>query len=154
MTDAAYSRSLTQTNSLRIRRGSLLTDNGMVAPGCRHADLIPSLPFARGIAASVQYRGNLVVAVANSHTTDDIQRLHRRGGFRCGTWPLHRKLGMHTSLPVNYQHKGLPIQVSMHDDLFDGCAEDNLLECGRTVITLPYLGKAITNRAYSGFFFD
>src|SRR5580700_2845044 len=73
MTDAAYSRRLAQANSLRIRQGSLLTDNGMVAPGGRHASLIPSLPFARGIAASVQYRGNLVVAVANSHTTDDIQ---------------------------------------------------------------------------------
>ena len=51
MTDAAYSRRFAQTNSLRIRQGSFLTDNGMVAPGGRHANLIPSLPFARGIAA-------------------------------------------------------------------------------------------------------
>ena len=61
VTDAAYSRSFAQTNSLRIRQSSFLTGNGMVAPGCRHASLIPSLPFARRIAASVQYRGNLVV---------------------------------------------------------------------------------------------
>src|ERR1700730_2438463 len=142
MTDAAYSRSLAQTNFLRIRQGSLLTDNGMVAPGCRHANLIPSLPFARGIAASVQYRGNLVVAVANSHTTNDIQRLHGRGGFRCGTRPLPRKLRMHTSLPVKHQLKGLFIQVGVHDDLFDDCAEDHFLECWRTVITLPDFGKA------------
>src|SRR5271165_4681353 len=135
MTDAAYSCSLAQTNFLRIGQGSLLTDDGMVAPGCRHANLIPSLPFARGITASVQYRGNLVVAVANSHTTDDIQRLHRRAGFRCGPWPLHRKL-------------------RVHDDLFDGCAEDHLLECRRTVITLPDFGKAITHRVYSDFLFD
>src|SRR5277367_2279894 len=154
MTDAAYSRSLAQTNSIRIRQGSLLTDNGMVAPGGRHANLIPSFPFARGIAASVQYRGNLVVAMTNSHTTDDIQRFRRRGGFRCGTWPLHRKLRMHTSLPVNYQLKGLSIQVSVHDDLFDGCTEDHLLECGRTVTTLPNFRKAITHRVYSDFFFD
>src|SRR5262249_729409 len=56
VTDAAYSRSFAQTNSLRIRQSSFLTGNGMVAPGCRHASLIPSLPFARRIAASVQYR--------------------------------------------------------------------------------------------------
>src|SRR5271156_6886927 len=124
MTDAAYSRSLAQTNSLRIRQGSLLTDNGMVAPGCRHANLIPSLPFARGIAASVQYRGNLVVAVANGHTTDDIQRLHRRGGFRCRTWPLHRKLRMHTSLPVSpltpnschFAHRKIPSSHHRNDN--------------------------------------
>src|SRR6202049_951631 len=103
MTDAAYSRRLAQTNSLRIRQGSLLTDDGMVAPGCRHANLIPSLPFARGIAASAQYRRNLDVAVASSRTTDAVHSLHRRAGFRCGAWPLHRKLRMHTSLPVNYQ---------------------------------------------------
>src|SRR5271163_1914345 len=154
MTDAAYSRSLAQTNSLRIRQGSLLTDNGMVTPGSRHANLIPSLPFARRIAASVQYRGNLVVAVANSHTTNDVQRLHGRGGFRCGTRPLHRKLRMHTSLPVNHQLKGLFILVSAHDDLFDGCAEDHLLECRRTIVTLPDFSKAITHRAYSDFLFN
>src|SRR5947209_15197826 len=87
MTDATYSRSLAQANSLRIRQSSLLTGNGMVAPGRRHANLIPSHPFAGRIAASVQHRGNLVVAVANSHTTNDLQRLHRRRGFRCGTRP-------------------------------------------------------------------
>src|SRR5438874_10782180 len=87
MTDATYSCSLAQANSLRITQSSLLTGNGMVAPGRRHANLIPSHPFAGRIAASVQHRGNLVVAVANSHTTNDLQRLHRRGGFRCGTRP-------------------------------------------------------------------
>src|ERR1700751_1117722 len=109
MTDAAYSRSLAKTNSLRIRQGSLLTDNGMVAPGCRHANLIPSLPFARGIAASVQYRGNLVVAVSNSHATNDLQCLHGRGRFRSGTRSLHREPRMCTSLPVNHQLKGFLI---------------------------------------------
>ena len=53
MTDAAYSGSLAQTNSLQIGLGSLLAGNGMVAPGCCHANLIPSLPFAGRIAASV-----------------------------------------------------------------------------------------------------
>src|SRR5271165_96599 len=158
MTDAAYSRSLAQTNSLRIRQGSLLTGNGMVAPGCRHSSLVPSLPFAGRIPASVQYRGNLVVTVASSHTANDIQRLHRCGGFRCGTRPLHRNLRMHTSLPVNHQLKGLVILVivlgSAHDDLVDGGAEDHLLECRRTVVTLPDFSKAITHRAYSDFLFN
>src|SRR5690242_11031423 len=74
MTDATYSRSLAQTNSLGIRQGSLLSGNRMVAPGRRHVSLIPSHSFTRRITASVQYRGNLVVAVANSHTTNDLQR--------------------------------------------------------------------------------
>src|ERR1700721_497760 len=151
MTDAAYSRSFAQTDSLQIRQSSLLTGKGMVAPGCLDPNLIPSLPFARRIAASVQYRGNLVVAVANGHTTNDVQRLHRRGGFRCGARPLHRKLRMRTSLPMNHQLKGLFILVSAHDDLFDGCAEDHLLECYRTVVTLPDFSKAITHREYFGF---
>src|SRR5580692_12729562 len=56
MTDAAYSRSLAQTNPLEIGQGSLLTRNGMIAPGCCDVSLVPSLPFARRIAASVQYR--------------------------------------------------------------------------------------------------
>src|SRR5271165_4450849 len=150
--------SLAQTHSLRIRQSSLLTGNGMVAPGCRHASLVPSLPFARRISASVQYRGNLVVTVTSSHTANDIQRLHRRGGFRCGTRPLHRNLRMHTSLPVNHKLKGLVILViilgSAHDDLFDGGAEDHLLECRRTVVTLPDFSKAITHRAYSDFLFN
>src|SRR5271165_2108742 len=158
MTDAAYSCSLAQTNSLRIRQGSLLTGNGMVAPGCRHASLVPPLPFARRIPASVQHRGNLVVTVASSHTVNDIQRLHRRGGFLRRTRPLHRNLRMHTSLPVNHKLKGLVILViilgSAHDDLFDGGAEDHLLECRRTVVTLPDFSKAITHRAYSDFLFN
>src|SRR5690349_8241305 len=61
------------------RRSSLLTGNGMVAPGRCYASLIPSHPFAGRIAASVQHRGNLVVAVANSHATNNLQCLHRRG---------------------------------------------------------------------------
>src|SRR5215813_7654214 len=100
----------------------------MVAPGCRHASLIPSLPFARRIAASVQHRGNLVITVANSHATNDLQRLHRGASFGCGTRAPHRELRMRTSLPVNYQLKGLFVLVSAHDDVFDGCAEDHLLE--------------------------
>src|SRR6201988_1422684 len=153
MTDATHSRSLAQANSLWIRQSPLLTGNGMVAPGRRHASLIPSHPFARRIAASVQHRGNLVVAVANSHTTNDLQRLHRGGGFGCGTRPLHRELRMRASLPVNHQLKALFILVSAHDDLFYGCAEDHLLECWRTVVALPDLSKVITHRAYSDFFF-
>src|SRR6516162_6820205 len=119
MTDATYSRSLAQTNSLRIRQGSLLTGNGMVAPGRRHPSLIPSHPFACRIAAAVQHRGNLVVAVANSHATNDLQRLRRRASFACGTRAPHRELRMRTSLPVNYQLKGLFVVVSAHDDVFD-----------------------------------
>src|SRR5262252_5860410 len=107
MTDATYSRSLAQANSLGIRQSSLLTGNGMVASGRRYAGLIPSHPFAGRIAASVQHRGNLVVAVANSHATNDLQRLHRRSGFGCGTRPLHRELRMRASLPVNHQLKAL-----------------------------------------------
>src|SRR2546423_14640131 len=107
MTDATYSRSLAQTNSLRIRQSSLLTGNGMVAPGRRHASLIPSHPFARRIAASVQHRGNLVVAVANSHTTNDLERLHRRGGFRCGTRAASTALRMGTPLPRTHTPKAL-----------------------------------------------
>src|SRR5258708_1625138 len=53
VTDAAYSRSFAQTHSLRIVQSSFLTGNRMVTPGCRYTDLIPPLPFARGIAASV-----------------------------------------------------------------------------------------------------
>src|SRR6516225_1257485 len=145
MTDARYSRSLAQANSLRIRQSSSLTGNGMVAPGGRHASLIPALPFAGRIAASVQHRGNLVVTVSNSHSGDDLQRLHRWAIFRCGTRALHRELRMRTSLPVNYQLKGLFVLVSAHDDVFDGGAEDHLLECRRTVVTLPDYGKVISH---------
>ena len=105
VTDAAYSRSFAQTHSLRIVQSSFLTGNRMVTPGCRYTGLIPPLPFARGIAASVQHRGDLVVAVSNSHATNDLQRLHGRGRFRCGTWSFHRELRMRTSLPVNQQLK-------------------------------------------------
>src|SRR5215468_60989 len=123
----------------------------MVTPGCRHANLTPPLAFARGIAASVQHRGNLVVAEANSHTTNDLQRLHGRGRFRCGTRSLHHELRMRTSLPVNHQLKGFFILVSAHNDLFDGCAEDHLLECRRTVSALPDASKVITDRTYCDF---
>jgi hypothetical protein len=64
VTDAAYSRSFAQTHSLRIVQSSFLTGNRMVTQGCRYTGLIPPHPFARGIAASVQHRGNLVVAVS------------------------------------------------------------------------------------------
>src|SRR6516165_644944 len=117
----------------------------MVAPGCRHASLIPALPFAGRIAASVQNRGNLVITVANSHATNDLQRLHRRASFGCGTRAPHRELRMCTSRPVNYQLKGLFVLVSAHDDVFDGGAEDHLLECRRTVVTLPDSGKVISH---------
>src|SRR5215469_18046392 len=153
MTDTTYSRSLAQTKFLWIREGSPLTGNGMVAPGCRYARLIPSHPFARGIAASVQHRGNLVVAVVDSHQTNDLQRLHRRGDFRCGTRPLYCELRMRTSLPVNYQLKCLFVLVSAYDDVFDGGAEDHLLECRRTVVTLPHSSKVITHQMYSDFLF-
>src|SRR5262252_3149145 len=82
-----------------------------------------------------------------------VQRLHRRASFRCGTWAPHRELRMRTSLPVNYQLKGLFVLVSAHDDVFDGCAEDHLLECRRTVVTLPDSGKVIAHRTYSDFLF-
>src|ERR1700739_1537529 len=153
MTDATYSRSLAQTNSLRIGQGSLLTGNGMVAPGRRHANLIPPHPFARRIAAAVQHRGNLVVAVANSHTTNDLQRLPRRGDFRCGTRPLHRELRMRASLPVNHQLKALFILVGAHNDLFDSCPEDHLLECRRAGVNRPDSSKVIAHRTYSYFLF-
>src|SRR5215472_12714083 len=125
----------------------------MVAPSSSHTSLIPSLPFTCGIAESVEHRGNLVVAVPNGHATNDLQRLHRRRGFRCGTRSLHRELRMRISLPVNYQLKGLFILISAHEDLFDGGAEDHLLECGRTVITLPHFSKVITHRTDSVFLF-
>ena len=112
VTDAAYSRSFAQTHSLRIVQSSFLTGNRMVTPGCRYTGLIPPLPFARGIAASVQHRGDLVVAVSNSHATNDLQRLHGRGRFRCGTWSFHRELRMRASLPVNHQLKVFFILVS------------------------------------------
>ena len=112
VTDAAYSRSFAQTHSLRIRQSSLLTGNGMIAPGCCHTNLIAPLSFARGVAASVQHRGNLVVAVSNSHTTNDLQRLHGRGRFRSGTRSLHRELRKRTSLPVNHQLKGFFLSCS------------------------------------------
>ena len=105
VTDAAYSRSFAQTHSLRIVQSSFLTGNRMVTPGCRYTGLIPPLPFARGIAASVQHRGDLVVAVSNSHATNDLQRLHGRGRFRYGMWSFHRELRMRASLPVNHQLK-------------------------------------------------
>src|SRR5271168_865852 len=117
----------------------------MVAPGGSYTGLIPPLSFARGIAESVQHGGNLVVAVANGHATNDLKRLHRRRGFGCGTRPLHRELGMRTSLPVNYQLKGLFILISTHNDFFDSGAEDHLLECCRTVVTLPHFSKVITH---------
>src|SRR5215469_6079709 len=146
MTDAAYSRSFAQTHSLRVRHSSSLTGNGMVAPGCRHASLIPPLAFPGGIAESVQHRGNLVVAVANGHTTNDLQRLRGRGHLRCGTWSLHRELRVRTTLPVNHQLKDFFILVSAHNDLFDGCAEDHFLKYRATVVALPDTSKAIAHR--------
>src|SRR5215469_4989641 len=153
MTDATYARSFAQTNSLRVRQCSFLTGNRMVAPGGGHTSLIPSLPFPRGVAEPVQHRGNLVIAMANSHALNDLQRLHRRRGFGCRTRPIHHELRMRTSLPVNYQLKGLFILISAHDDLFDGGAEDHFLECGRTVITLPHFSKVITHRTDPVFLF-
>src|SRR5271166_3128023 len=102
MTDAAYSRSLTQTNSLRIRQGSLLTGNGMVAPGCRHASLVPSLPFARRIAATVQYRGNLVVTVASSHP---LQLTTNGAALRANEDETSRRggLGLHRAAAIGVQ---------------------------------------------------
>src|SRR5207237_3624332 len=96
---------------------------------------------------------NLVITVANRHATNDFQRLHRRGGFGCGTRAPHRELRMRASLPVNYQLKGLFVLVSEHDDVFDGGAEDHLLECRRTVVTLPDSSKVIAHRTYSDFLF-
>src|SRR4029077_17769300 len=133
-------------HSLRIVQSSLLTGNRMVTPGCRYTGLIPPLPFAGGIATSVQHRGNLVVAVSNSHATNDLQRLHGRGRFRCGTRSLHRELRMRTSLPVNHQLKGFLILISAHSDLFDGCAEDHLLKCRGTVVALPDFSEVIAHR--------
>src|SRR5271155_5941954 len=153
VTDAAYSRSFAQTHSLRIVQSSFLTGNRMVTPGCRHTNLIPPLPFARGIAASVQHRGDLVVAVSNRHATNDLQRLHGRGRLRCGTWSFHRELRMRASLPVNHQLKVLFILVGAHNDLFDGGAEDHLLKCRRTVVALPDSSKVIAHRTYSDFLF-
>src|SRR5258708_9912282 len=74
--DAAYSRSFAQTHSLRIVQSSFLTGNRMVTPGCRYTSLIPPLPFARGIAASVQHTGNLLVSVSNCHAPTHLQRPH------------------------------------------------------------------------------
>src|SRR5215468_9632065 len=123
----------------------------MVTPGCRYTGLIPALPFARGIAASVQHRGDLVVAVSNSHATNDLQCLHGRGRFRSGTRSLHREPRMCTSLPVNHQLKGSFVLVSAHNDLFDDCAENHLLKCLGTVVALPDFSKSIAHRTYSDF---
>src|SRR3974377_482162 len=125
----------------------------MVAPGCRHTNLIPPLPFARGVAASVQHRGNLVVAVSNSHTTNDLQPLHGRGRFWTGSRSLHSELRVGSSLPVNHQLKGFFILVRAHNDLFDDCAEDHLLKCRGTVVALPNSSKLIAHRTYSYFLF-
>src|SRR5690348_9332323 len=112
MTDATYACSFTQTDPLRIRQCSSLTVDRMITPGGGHTGRIPSLSFARGMAKSVQYRGNLIIAVANGHATNDLQRLNRRRGFGRGTGPLHRKLRVRSSLPVDYQLKGLFILIS------------------------------------------
>ena len=125
----------------------------MVTPGCGHPGLIPSLPFAGRIAATVQYRGNLVVAEANCHTTNDLQRFNGGGGVRCGTWPVHRKLCVYASLPMKHQLKGLLILISANDDLFYGRTEDHLLECRGTMTILPNLGKTVTYRTNSLFLF-
>src|SRR4029077_2821971 len=153
VTDAAYSRSFASTHCLRIVQSSFLTGNRMVTPGCRYTGLIPPLPFARGIAASVQHRGDLVVAISNRHATNDLQRLRGRGHFHSGTRSLHRELRMRTSLPVNHQLKGFFILVGAHNDLFDGGAEDHLLKYRRTVVALPDSSKVIAHRTYSDFLF-
>src|SRR5579872_4432269 len=117
----------------------------MVAPGSGHTGLIPSLSLASGIAEPVQHRGNLVVAVADGHPTNDLQRLRRRSSFGRGSWPFHRELSMHSSLPVNYKLEGPVILITAHNDLFDGGAEDHLLECRRAVVALPHFSKVITH---------
>src|SRR5215472_1029604 len=100
--------------------------NGCVWRWPHESDSIVYL--SRGVAEPVQHRGNLVIAVANGHALNDFQRLHRGRGFGCRTRPIHRELRMRTSLPVNYQLKGLFILVSTHYDLFDGGSEDHLFE--------------------------
>jgi hypothetical protein len=105
------------------------------------------------ITIAAQHRGDLVVAVSNSHTTNDLQRLHGRGRFRYGTWSFHRELRMRTSPPVNHQLKVFFILVSAPDDLFDGGAEDHLLKCRGTVVALPDSSKVIAHRMYSDFLF-
>jgi hypothetical protein len=146
VTDAAYSRSLAQTHSLRIVQSSFLTGNRMITPGCRYTGLIPPLPFARGMAASVQHGGNLVVVVSNSHTTNDLQRLRGRGRFPYGTWSFHRELRMRTSLPVNHQLKIFSILVSAHNDLLDGGAEDHLLRAVSVRVESGRIPKELSMR--------
>src|SRR5271166_1693638 len=113
----------------------------MVAPGCSHAGLIPSLPLAGRIAATVQYGGNLVVAEANCHTTNNLQRFHGGCGVRCGTRPVHRKLCVHAPLPMKHQLKRLLILISANNDLFYCRTEDHFLECRGTMTVLPNLRK-------------
>src|SRR6516225_504276 len=125
----------------------------MVAPGSRHTGLIPPLPFARGVTESVQHGGNLVIAVANGHATNNLQRLHGRRCLGCRTWPLHDELGVRTSLPMYYQLQVFLVLVRAHDDLFDRGAENHLLECRRAVITVPDISKVLTHPTDSVFLF-
>src|SRR5262245_56419338 len=107
MADATYACCFTQTHPFRIRQRSSLTVDRMITPGGGHTGRIPAFSFAREMAKSVQYRGNLIIAVANGHATNDFQCLTMRRGFGRGTGSLHRELRVGTSLPVDYQFDGL-----------------------------------------------
>src|SRR5215813_1437756 len=150
MADATDASSLIQAHSLRIGQSSFLTVDRMVTPGGVHTGLIPAFPFAGGIAQAVQYGGNLVIAMANGHPTDNLKCLHRRHGFSCGTGPLYHQLRVRTALPVDYQFKSLSLCICPHNDLFDNRAEDHFLDGRSTVITLPDFSKVLAHQTYSG----
>jgi hypothetical protein len=60
---------------------------------------------------------------------------------------------MYASLLMKHRLERLLILTSANDDLFDGRAEDHLLECRGTMTVLPNLSKTVTDRTNSLFLF-
>src|SRR5580704_4717949 len=119
----------------------------MVSSRGGHTDLIPTLSLAGGITETIQDRSDLVIAVAHSHSANDIQSFHRGGTFGGRAWPLHFELSVHSAFPVDREMKSSCGLIGAYDDLFKYRSEDHLLQFRGTLFTFPDRGKVIAHRS-------
>jgi hypothetical protein len=152
VTDTTEACSFVQAQDLGIGDRPLLARNRVVATGRCHAGLIPPLPLSRPICESVEDRSDLIVAVANRHPANDLQRLHWRCAPVRRARPIHFDLCMGASLPVDRESQRILFRVRMDDDLLDHRAKDLLLEFRRRSTAVPDLSKSLAHRKNSFLF--
>ncbi len=92
MTNATQPSRFIQAHSVSISERASLADNRMVFARRCHAVLIPAVSFAGDITQAVQHRRNLVVAVADRHPANHLQRLHRSRGLGRRARTIHLQL--------------------------------------------------------------